>query len=204
MKNIKEVSLLVALFVGVLVSDFSNILGFIGFIGLIAGFINVYFTTKRSELFIVPDMVWVACSIISLIATRNYTDMVLYIFYIYIGFVQYLNWKINKVDNKVQIEYNLKLSYFNILLIIIILELVFGKLVNSQNNFIGSLATAFGITGAYLLSQREYYSEYFFVVSNLCSIYVLYTAGLHSLAIIPTTFLWFSMIFLFENRRNNV
>lgn len=200
MKNIKEISIIVALCIGILLSDFSDVVGILGFVGLIAGFINVYFTTKRSELFIIPDIIWIVCSLISLLLTKNYTDMLLYVFYIYIGFVQYFNWKNNKVENKVQIDYSNKSIYWIISFTMLAIFYMLGRFSGSNNILLGAIVSSFGIMGAYLLSQRKYISEYVFTISNIANIFLLFISGLYQLALIPLIFLWFNFLFLYENR----
>ena len=96
--KVLNIILIAGIIIGLALTDLSSgvWLGIFSTIALLSGFANVYFTTKRSTKFIIPDMMWIFFTLLTLVLTLNYSDMFLYFFYIGVGFYQYYNWKKNK------------------------------------------------------------------------------------------------------------
>ncbi len=198
----KEILLVVAFVVGALLHDGTTIVGCLGTIGLIAGFINVYFTTKRSTKFIIPDIIWIIVTIASLLIVGSYAEITLYAFYTIIAFVQFKEWRGNRnaIGDTVIKRVNNFMYLFVALLITLLLIPIFSH--SGGNNIIlGCISSGFGIVGSVYLAKRYYQSEYLFVISNIASIVVFFKSGLYQLSLIPMVFLVFSVIFLWENRK---
>lgn len=193
--------LIFAVVIGLILHDASlGLVGIISTAALLSGFGNVYLTTKRSEWFIFPDLLWIIFTVITLFMTGNFTDIGLYIFYFMIAFVQFYEWRNNKGYNgetKIKRLDNNVLSY---LLMGFMIVLISGTLGVGNNIWLGAIISGLGITAAVLLAKRYYIAEAMFAVVNLLQIMLYLNSGLYQLALIPTVFLLNSLVFLAYNR----
>lgn len=204
--RILNMILIGGIIIGLYLTDLSNgkLLGIFSTIALLSGFANVYFTTKRSIKFIVPDMIWIFFTIMTLIMTNNFSDMYLYIFYIFIGFYQYTNWKNNQDDNLETVIIPFKISDFLYacgygLAISTLVYMISPE--NSSNLVLGSLITGVGITASYYLAKRYFLSEVLYVLVNLSQIGLFIVSDLYQLALIPLVFLLNGFVFIYFNRK---
>lgn len=71
---------------------------------MFAGFVNIYYTTKRDIKFIYPDLVNLIATIISLFLAQTYSMIPLSVWGIIVGFIQYFDWKKN-TNEAVKLSY---------------------------------------------------------------------------------------------------
>ena len=203
-KYYRDLILQILLIVGLIASLFlfiTDLQPLIPTLALLFGLGNVYYTTKRSVKFIYFDMLWILFSLISLFITDNLTDMVLYIFYIFVGFYQYFNWKRNLQDGEAELIKPCKNDMNYVLLGLAITIVIMLAFPNSNNLLLGSLISGLGISASISLAKRHYFSEIMFTFVNLMQIYLFYVSGLYALAVIPVLFLCNSVVFVIFNRK---
>lgn len=207
MRNLILKILLFLGFVASLALYFSDVQTIIPTLALLFGLGNIYFTTKRSIKFIYFDLLWIIFTIITLYGAVQYTDLILYVFYIFIGVYQYFNWKSNlnakSGETKTQsIEFKKDIMYviYGLMMSICILLLF----PNSSNALLGALISGLGISASVALAKRRYFSEVIFTFVNLMQIYLMFVIDLYALAVIPFLFLCNTLVFLVFNRKNAI
>ncbi len=195
MKNkLLMISLVASIIVGLFLHD-----TYLGTITMLAGFTNVYLTTKGSKWFIIPDLIWISGMIISLILKGVISDIPLYIFYLIIAFWQYREFNKNSDKNGVKWR-NLSDARFALMLSFgIILTLLF-IVPNSNFAILGALASGLGIIGSMLLANRYYQAEIIYFFVNSLQVYIYVCSDLVQLSLIPLMFWINTIIFLIYNR----
>ena len=203
--KILNIILAIAFIIGIAMHTTSNgvWLGWLSTLALLAGFINVYFTTRRSKHFIYPDLLWILFTVATLVITKNYTDITLYAFYFFVAFYQYRNWKNNE---NVQGEAKI-LKADKTVLVLIILGLILSLIQillfmggQSNNIVLGSLISGLGIAASVILARRYYFAEILYILVNAMQIYLLFVSALYQTSLIPAVFLANSVVFLIFNK----
>lgn len=174
---------------------------------LIFGFINIYFTINRSKWFIIPDLLWILATMVTLVITNNYADIWYYIFCFGIGFYQFYDWSKHETDGQFIVVYARDIPketfiWFCIGLIIMfmIIGLDTAHILESENLWLGAIISGFGIIASIMLARRQYFSYVYYVIGDVLQIILYARSDLGALILIPTIFLIFSILFLWENR----
>lgn len=193
-----NITLIVGLIIGLYLHD-----EIITTIALLSGFVNVFFTTRKSKYFIIPDLIWIVTTVYSLMATQNYSDIPLYAYYLLIAFIQFKQWSTHESteDGETIMKKADKRSYIA-LLCAFVLSVTIYLLTPSGANMalLGAFISGIGIVASTLLAYRYYMAELMFVFVNIAQVYVYVSSGLTQLSLIPMVFLINGLIFIIFNR----
>lgn len=204
-KRLTQIILVLGLVLALYLNKDATAISIASTIALMAGFFNIYFTTNRSKYFLIPDLIWIVASVYVLFASQNYTDILLYIFYIFVGFFQYYNWsKHETYEHKVEVDYGVKIALIFLGIGVIITLLDFLLLQGSSNALLGAIISGFGIGASVLLALRNYFAEVIYVVVNFLQLILYIIIGQGNLALIPLIFFIMSLIFVVQNRPRRI
>lgn len=215
-KDIRNIILIVLLVTGLILGIILHVQGmqnpttnplfqWLGTLTLLFGFINIYYTSKRSKHFLIPAFLWAIGTIILLALQKTYTDIPIYLFTTVIIFYQYNNWSKNEDEsNEAQLIYGIDRFVILILIMSTGLFFLFYFILGGTNKLLGSIASSFGIGANILLARRYYISQIVYLVINILQMTVMLKAGLGQQAIIGLIFFLNGIVFLlFNNQEKN-
>ncbi|QIL50623.1 nicotinamide mononucleotide transporter [Weissella coleopterorum] len=174
-------------------------------IAMFAGFINIYYTTKRDVKFIYPDLINLVTTIVALFLAQTYSMMPLSVWGIIVGFIQYFDWKNNVTENGETklLRMDKKAVIIIIVGIVVALAIVAFLMMighEGQGLITGAFTTGTGLIASFLLAKRYFVAEYIFFVLNILMLSTYVISGQFMLMIIPLVYFANNIVFLVFNR----
>ncbi|WP_057753659.1 nicotinamide mononucleotide transporter [Weissella kandleri] len=174
-------------------------------IAMFAGFINIYYTTKRDVKFIYPDLINLIMTIVALFLAQTYSMIPLSFWGIIVGFIQYFDWKSNVTETgETKLLRVDKTAIYIMLAGAVVAFLIVGILMiighEGQGLITGAFTTGTGLIASFLLAKRYFIAEYIFFALNVLMLSTYLISGQFMLMIVPLVYFANNIVFLFFNR----